>query len=71
VAAHGTEEDCWTSINGNVYDVSAFFGHHPGGDRNILKLCGKDGTAAFERQHGGSGRANSTLEDFIIGTLAN
>lgn len=69
VANHKTESDCRTAINGKVYDVTAFFGKHPGGDRNILRTCGIDATQAFERQHGDSKKANDVLAGFEIGTL--
>ncbi len=51
VASHTSETSCRTVINGIVYDVSAFINKHPGGDKNILKICGIDGTAAFTRKH--------------------
>ncbi len=69
VAKHATESDCRTAINGKVYDVTAFFGKHPGGDKNILRTCGIDATQAFEKKHGGNTKANNVLEGFEIGTL--
>jgi len=44
VAQHNTQDDCWMIINGYVYDITAYFPHHPGGTRSILKFAGKDGT---------------------------
>ncbi|MCB9809618.1 cytochrome b5 domain-containing protein [Candidatus Peribacteria bacterium] len=70
VAEHATEEDCYTTINGLVYDLTAYVHQHPGGDRNILRICGIDGTAAFEGKHGGERRPEQTLAGFEIGTLA-
>lgn len=70
VALHNTEEDCWSAVNGKVYDVSAFFGKHPGGDKNLFRICGIDGTAAFNGQHGGDAKPERTLEGFYIGDLA-
>jgi hypothetical protein len=35
----------------------------------ILSLCGKDGTVAFNAQHGGQGRPETELASFKIGTL--
>lgn len=71
VATHASEASCWTSINGNVYDVTSWISKHPGGKRAILSLCGHDGTAAFEGQHGGQARPESELASFKIGTLTN
>jgi len=52
LAKHSTQTDCWTAIRGDIYDISSFFGKHPGGDGVLLKLCGKDGTEAFTKKHG-------------------
>ena len=70
VAKHATESDCRTAINGTVYDVTAFFGKHPGGDKNLFRVCGIDATQVFERKHGGNAKANNALAGFEIGTLA-
>lgn len=69
VAAHNTAGDCWSSISGNVYDLTAWISKHPGGEGPILSLCGTDGTAAFMDQHGRSSKAQAALESFKIGTL--
>ena len=70
VAAHNSQTSCYTVVQGSVYDVTSFISQHPGGARAILSLCGRDGTAAFEGQHGGQGRPAAELASFKIGTLA-
>lgn len=70
VAAHDSAQSCYTSISGNVYDLTSWISQHPGGPEAILSLCGTDGTAAFEAQHGGERRPNEELATFKIGTLA-
>jgi cytochrome b involved in lipid metabolism len=45
---HDEKDDCWTVIDGDVVDITSFFGIHPGGDANLLKACGKDATEMFE-----------------------
>jgi cytochrome b involved in lipid metabolism len=52
-----------------VYDLTSFIPQHPGGERNILKICGKDGTAAFMGQHGGEGGPESTLAKHYLGAF--
>lgn len=69
VMLHSNEDDCWTAIHGKIYDVTAFFGVHPGGDRNLFRVCGIDATAAFERKHGGDEKPEETLGGFSIGDL--
>lgn len=69
IAKHNSGDSCWTTINDNVYDVTSFVSKHPGGSMNILKICGKDGTSAFEQKHSDQKRPNETLDGFKIGTL--
>jgi cytochrome b involved in lipid metabolism len=38
---HNTEEDCWISINGVVYDVTEFLDNHPGGPEVMLEHGGE------------------------------
>lgn len=73
VAAHSTSRNCWTSIQGNVYDLTNWISQHPGGEEAILSICGKDGTQAFEGQHGSASdtRPKEMLATFKIGTLAS
>lgn len=42
---------------------------HPGGDKNLFRVCGIDATEIFERQHGNNKQANNALAGFEIGTL--
>lgn len=69
VANHKGEGDCWTIIGGKVYNLTSWIHQHPGGDRNILKICGIDGTRPFEQQHGSSAEAQTKLTSFYIGDL--
>lgn len=69
VAAHATKESCWTTIGGSVYDITPYVPRHPGGEKNILKVCGKDGSSLFEGQHGGESKPESALDRYRIGDL--
>jgi cytochrome b involved in lipid metabolism len=51
IAKHNSADSCWTVIKGNVYDLTEFITQHPGGERGILKTCGKDGTQDFLGAH--------------------
>lgn len=70
VATHKTKTDCWTVVNGSVYDVTSWINKHPGGAQAILSLCGKDGSTAFSDQHGGQRKPEQELASFLIGTLS-
>lgn len=37
VAAHATHTDCWVIVHGEVYDVTKFLQHHPGGVAALSK----------------------------------
>jgi cytochrome b involved in lipid metabolism len=56
VATHNTAQNCWTAIDGNVYNVTSWINQHPGGAQAIISLCGIDGSNAFNGQHGGQKR---------------
>ena len=70
VAAHATVASCYSAVNGNVYDLTSWISKHPGGEKAILGICGKDGTSAFTGKHGGQEKPEAALKYFLIGTLA-
>jgi hypothetical protein len=81
VAEHDTKSDCWTIINGSVYNLTPFIAQHPGGDE-ILAACGIDGSTLFNSRETADGEevgsgtphsssAQSQLADLKVGTLAN
>jgi uncharacterized membrane protein len=67
---HASATSCWSAINGNVYDLTKWINRHPGGASVIKGLCGRDGTAGFNGQHGGQSRPASELAAFKIGKFA-
>jgi cytochrome b involved in lipid metabolism len=69
VAVHSDVASCWSAINGNVYDLTPWINQHPGGEGAILSICGKDGSAAFDNQHGGQSKPENKLVMFKIGAL--
>ena len=71
VQQHNSASSCWAAINGNVYDLTNWINQHPGGQGPILSLCGTDGSAAFNGQHGGQARPASELKNFLLGPLSS
>lgn len=80
VSSHNTEDDCWTIIDGSVYDITSYVPRHPGGEE-ILRACGVDGSSLFNQRQTESGEevgsgsphsrsAQSQLADLKIGTLS-
>ena len=73
IADHGSADDCWLALDGNVYDVTGFIGSHPGGAA-LLEGCGKDATELYETRPMGSGtphsqNARNLLPTYLIGEL--
>ena len=50
LAKHYKKTDCWTALEGKVYDITKYIQFHPGG-KKILLGAGKDGTEAFKKYH--------------------
>ena len=69
VAQHSSARDCWTIINGGVYDLTKWIYQHPGGSRPILATCGRNGSSLFNAQHGGQSSAKAILGSYKIGRL--
>jgi cytochrome b involved in lipid metabolism len=69
VAEGGSPTKCWSAVNGNVYDLTAYAPKHPGGKEQVYAICGKDGTQLFEGQHSMSQKAKDALEKLKIGIL--
>ena len=69
IGIHNTAHSCWTAINGSAYDLTQWIAQHPGGEGAILSICGTDGSAAFNGQHGGQGKPAQILETFKIGPV--
>ena len=64
-----TRAKCWSAIDGNVYDLTAWISAHPGGASAITFLCGIDGSNAFKAQHEGQGKPSLRLSQYLLGPL--
>lgn len=71
VAQHATTADCWTIIEGTVYDVTSYVPFHPGGVSEISAACGADATALFTTSAGRdhSPKAENILAQYRIGAF--
>jgi cytochrome b involved in lipid metabolism len=70
VLKHNTAADCWSVVNGNVYDLTSYVSTHAGGEAVIKAICGKDGTKAFSGQHAGAAKPNADLSSLLVGPLS-
>lgn len=78
VQKHATATDCWSAVNGSVYNLTTWIPRHEGGAAVIKAMCGLDASVAFNAQHG-AGRGGDdddesepaqALARYRIGTLA-
>ena len=70
VKANKSAAKCWSVINGNVYDLTAWINSHPGGSGSIISLCGIDGTQDFLAMHRNQSKPESRLSSYLLGPLA-
>lgn len=70
VVKHNSASDCWSVVNGNVYDLTSYVSTHKGGAAVIKAICGKDGTKAFSGQHAGEAKPKTDLSSLLVGPLA-
>lgn len=70
VAQHATPLDCWSVVEGQVYDLTDFVGRHPAGPFAVEEMCGTDATEMFNSEHAGQAEPESWLAVFRIGQVA-
>lgn len=64
------QQGYWTTIQGNVYDVSEFMYLHPGGQRLLIAAAGIDSTRSYEKvEHHLNSEVHSQLDLYKIGTI--
>lgn len=61
-------KDAWTALGGRVYNISPYLPFHPGGEPELLRCAGRDGTALFGEIHPWVNYENM-LEACLIGIL--
>ncbi|XP_076827956.1 cytochrome b5 reductase 4 isoform X2 [Brachyhypopomus gauderio] len=65
---HNTRNDCWTCIRGMVYNVSAYVDFHPGGEEELMRAAGIDGTDLFDQVHRWV-NYESMLKECLVGRM--
>ncbi|XP_061571294.1 cytochrome b5 reductase 4 isoform X2 [Cololabis saira] len=66
---HNTRQDCWTCIRGMVYNVTPYMDYHPGGEEELMKAAGIDGTDLFDQVHRWV-NYESMLKECLVGRMA-
>ncbi|KAI5818033.1 hypothetical protein BZA77DRAFT_308210 [Pyronema omphalodes] len=71
LAKHKTApDDVWMGLNGKVYNVSHYLPFHPGGERELMRAAGKDGTKLFNASHHWV-NIDNMLEECLIGIMVS
>ena len=50
IAQHSANDDCWSAVYGEVYDVTEYAPSHP--NPSVYAMCGKEATAMYDAVHG-------------------
>ncbi|XP_070489647.1 cytochrome b5 reductase 4 isoform X2 [Equus przewalskii] len=66
---HDKKDDCWICIRGFVYNVSPYMEYHPGGEDELMRAAGSDGTDLFDQVHRWV-NYESMLKECLVGRMA-
>lgn len=70
VARRSSPDECWTVVDGLVYDMTPFVARHPAGQEAIVEMCGRDATEDYREEHAGQAEPADWLAVFRIGVLS-
>ncbi|KAG8683357.1 hypothetical protein FRC09_016133 [Ceratobasidium sp. 395] len=48
---HRSRDDAWSAFGGKVYNITPYLPYHPGGERELMRVAGRDGTKLFATTH--------------------
>ncbi|KAI0367951.1 cytochrome b5 [Pilatotrama ljubarskyi] len=48
---HRTRDDAWSAFSGKVYNITPYLPYHPGGEKELMRVAGRDGTKLFASTH--------------------
>lgn len=51
LAKHDRLDDAWTSIQGNVFNITEYMQFHPGGVTELMRAAGRESTQLFKQVH--------------------
>ncbi|KIR70487.1 cytoplasmic protein [Cryptococcus deuterogattii CA1014] len=65
---HNTPDDAWSAFNGMVYNITPYLPFHPGGEEDLMRVAGRDGTRLFMLTHSWV-NLDFMLKECLIGML--
>jgi len=48
---HDKRDDAWSAFNGKVYNITRYLPYHPGGEKELMRVAGRDGSKLFALTH--------------------
>ncbi|RDB26377.1 Cytochrome b5 reductase 4 [Hypsizygus marmoreus] len=65
---HNRRDDAWSAFHGKVYNITPYLAFHPGGERELMRVAGRDGTQLFASTHAWV-NADFMLDACLVGFL--
>jgi len=65
---HNKRDDAWSAFNGKVYNITSYLPFHPGGEKELMRVAGRDGTKLFASTHAWV-NADFMLDTCLVGFL--
>ncbi|KAI0649034.1 cytochrome b5 [Trametes meyenii] len=65
---HRTRDDAWSAFSGKVYNITPYLPYHPGGEKELLRVAGRDGTKLFAATHAWV-NIDYMLDECLVGFL--
>jgi len=48
---HNKPDDAWAAFGGKVYNITPYLSFHPGGQKELMRVAGRDGSKLFALTH--------------------
>ncbi|CUA75857.1 Cytochrome b5 reductase 4 [Rhizoctonia solani] len=48
---HRSRDDAWSAFGGKVYNITSYLPYHPGGEKELMRVAGRDGSKLFATTH--------------------
>ncbi|KAK7682653.1 hypothetical protein QCA50_014453 [Cerrena zonata] len=65
---HNKKDDAWSAFSGKVYNITHYLSYHPGGEKELMRVAGRDGTKLFALTHGWV-NIDYMLDECLVGFL--
>ncbi|KAE8258900.1 hypothetical protein A4X13_0g1364 [Tilletia indica] len=65
---HKSPDDVWSAFNNKVYNLTPYMRFHPGGEDELMRVAGRDGTRLFMLTHSWV-NLDSIMDGTLVGIL--